>query len=53
MLQQILREGIDRVIDVARFNAEVDREKKDAAYLDGVRQRVHATLAPLLTDIRK
>jgi hypothetical protein len=39
-LQNILEEAIDRVIDVDAFNAEVEREKRDAAYLDGVRKVV-------------
>jgi hypothetical protein len=43
-LQDILREAIDAIIDMAAFNAEVAAEKRDAAHLDEVRQRVHDTL---------
>lgn len=39
-LQEMLTEAIDRVIDVKAFNTEVEREKTDAAYLDGVRRVV-------------
>jgi hypothetical protein len=44
-LQELLEGAIDRVIDTAAFNAEVDAEKRDAAYLEAVRQRVHGALA--------
>jgi ParB-like chromosome segregation protein Spo0J len=43
-LQAELRQAIDSVIDRAAFNAELDREKHDAAYLAGVRATVHKTL---------
>jgi hypothetical protein len=43
-LQQLLRNGIDSVLDVDRFNAELDTEKRDAAYLEGVRRRVNHLL---------
>jgi hypothetical protein len=43
-LQAELRQAIDAVIDRAAFNAELDREKQDAAYLAGVRATVHKTL---------
>lgn len=43
-LQDELRRAIDAVIDVPAFNAELDREKQDAAYLSGVRTTVHKTL---------
>ena len=46
-LQQYLRDAIDSVIDVDAYNAEVAREKQDAAYLDTVRQRAHAVLGNL------
>jgi hypothetical protein len=49
-LQQYLRDAIDQVLDVDAFNAEVDSEKKDAAFLDGVRRRAHAMLGELGTD---
>ena len=44
VLQGILRKAIESVLDIQAFNAEIDREKHDAAFLDGVRQRVHAEL---------
>jgi hypothetical protein len=47
-LQRILREQIDSVIDVDRFNAELNTEKADAAYLDSVRRRVHDALGPIM-----
>lgn len=43
-LQTILRNAIDAVIDTKAFNAEVEAEKRDAAYLDGVRRQVHEYL---------
>jgi hypothetical protein len=43
-LQAILRDAIDAVLDVAAFNAEVEAEKRDAAYLEGVRKTVHEML---------
>ena len=39
ILQQELREAIDSVLDVDAFNAEVDREEEDAAWLECVRRR--------------
>lgn len=46
-LQDELRRAIDAVIDVPAFNAELDREKQDAAYLSGVRTTVHKMLQGL------
>ncbi len=46
-LQSILREAINRIIDVNLFNSEVDQEKKDSVFLDGVRRRVHQAIGPL------
>lgn len=46
-LQDELRRAIDAAIDVPAFNAELDREKQDAAYLSGVRTTVHKTLRGL------
>jgi hypothetical protein len=43
-LQEIMRQAIDAVIDLDAFNAEVQREKTDAARLDGVRRMVHEVL---------
>jgi hypothetical protein len=49
-LQQLLRDAIDKVLDVDDFNAEVDAEKRDAANLDQVRRRVHTLLGDLDLD---
>jgi hypothetical protein len=46
-LQQILRDAIDSVLDVEAYNAEIDAEKRDAAYLDQVRRQVHSLLQGL------
>jgi hypothetical protein len=43
-LQDVLREAVDSVIDVEAFNAELDAEKSDAAWLEGVRNTVHEAL---------
>jgi ParB-like chromosome segregation protein Spo0J len=43
-LQTILEEAIDSVIDIDAFNAEVDREKEDAVYLESVLRTVKKTL---------
>jgi hypothetical protein len=43
-LESLLTTAIDSVIDVEKFNAELDAEKADAAFLDTVRQRVHLAL---------
>lgn len=43
-LQRVVQVGIDEVLDVPAFNAELDAEKNEAAYLDGLRQRVHLAL---------
>ena len=39
-LQSILIQAIDDVIDVEKFNAEIDAEKADAAHLDTIRQKM-------------
>jgi hypothetical protein len=43
-MQKLLRDAIDSVIDVESFNVEGDREKEDAAFLEGVRRIVKKTL---------
>lgn len=43
-LQTILRNAIDSVIDRKAFNAEIENEKQDAAYLDGVRRQLLARI---------
>jgi hypothetical protein len=49
-LKDLLRATIDDVINVDAYNAEVDAERNDAAYLEGVRGKVHAQLAGLDFD---
>ncbi len=38
-LQRLLREAINSVIDLDAFNREIDAEKRDAAFLEGVRRQ--------------
>ena len=47
VLQQSLRDAIDAVLDLDAYNAEIDREKQDAAFLDTVRRQAHAVLGDL------
>ena len=49
-LQEFLRDAIDSVIDHAAFNAELDAEKQDAAYLQEVRIRVQGAISDLPSD---
>jgi len=51
-LQELLEDAIDRVIDKAAFNAELDAEKSDAAFLSHVRRRVRAVLAECTNEER-
>lgn len=44
LLQQALREVLDRVIDVEAFNTEIDAEKQDAARLAGLRQQIQSMM---------
>jgi hypothetical protein len=46
-LQQYLRDKIDAVLDPDALNAEVEREKQEAAYLDVLRRRTFEALGPL------
>ncbi len=43
-LQEELTTAIDAVMNLELFNRELDTEKKDAAYLDGLRRRAHLAL---------
>jgi hypothetical protein len=43
----MLRRAIESVIDNDAFLAEVEQEKRDAAYLDGVRKIVKKTLGEI------
>ncbi len=47
-LQQILRETIDKVLDLAAFNAEIDKEKKDALHLKALRSRIKQNLGDIV-----
>jgi hypothetical protein len=46
-LQEVLTDAIDSVIDTAAFNAELEREKEDSVWLNGVRRTVHEALRSL------
>jgi hypothetical protein len=48
-LQRLLREAIDSVLDVDAFNRKIDLEKQDAASLDMLRRRAHASIGRLGT----
>jgi hypothetical protein len=39
-LQRLVTETIDAVIDREAFNHELDAERQDAAFLEGVRRRM-------------
>ncbi|MBP60393.1 MAG: chromosome partitioning protein ParB [Planctomycetaceae bacterium] len=49
-LQDALTEAIDGVIDLELFNGELDAEKNDATFLQGVRNTVTETLKELKID---
>jgi hypothetical protein len=46
-LQVMLRRVIESVLDMRLFRAEQDKEREDAARLDGIRRTVHDMLASL------
>ena len=46
-LQTVLTRAIDSVIDVEALNAEVDHEREDSVWLNGVRRTVHEALRSL------
>jgi hypothetical protein len=50
-LQAMLAEAIDAVIDTEAFNAELDAEKADAAWLEGTRRTVHKALQGVFDGI--
>ena len=50
VLQPILRKAIDSVMDIEAFNSEIDKEKQDAAFLDGARRAVHGVLGEMDFD---
>lgn len=43
--QRLLREALDAVIDTDAFNRELEAERAEAVFLEGVRQRVRRALA--------
>jgi hypothetical protein len=43
-LARILTEALDSIIDVEAFNAELEQEKTDSAFLEGVRRTVYESL---------
>ena len=47
-LESILTQAIDDVIDVEKFNAELDAEKTDAAFLEALRRRAMSALAGIV-----
>ncbi len=49
-LQQLLREALDAVIDHEAFQAEIEAERSEAAFLAGMRQRVQRALANDIVD---
>jgi hypothetical protein len=46
-LQNLLRNAIDSVIDVDAYNAEIEHEKQDEAFLATTRRQAHAVLGDL------
>jgi hypothetical protein len=50
-LQEIVREGINSVLDVDAFNAEVDAEKRDWARLDAIRRVLSERLGDAASDL--
>jgi hypothetical protein len=47
-LQDILRDAIESVIDIDRFNEEVDREQEEAVKLAAIRQQVYHYLEGII-----
>jgi hypothetical protein len=47
VLQELLTTAIDSVIDTDAFNQELDQEKRDATFLEGVRRMVQDVLSEL------
>ena len=44
-LQRVVQEAIDSVLDIEAFNAEIDAEREDAAWLQGIRETVKSRFA--------
>jgi hypothetical protein len=49
-LQDLLTDAIDSVLGVDRFNDELDAERENAAFIEGVRQTVQKELLSKLGD---
>lgn len=49
-LQQIVSDAIDSVLDVPAFNAQIDDERNDAAFLQGVRNHAKNQLTGVLGE---
>ena len=49
-LQNFVRTAIESVMDIDLLNKEIDSERDDAAFLEGVRRRVHASLREVVSD---
>lgn len=43
-LRELVEQSVDGLIDIDLFNAEVDTERSDAVYLEGMRRLVHSAL---------
>jgi hypothetical protein len=50
LLQQVVREAIESVIDRDAYTAEINAERKDAAFLEGVRRTVADSLKSIDLD---
>jgi hypothetical protein len=50
VLQQYLRDAIRSVLDMAAFNAEIDREKQEAAQLTALRRRLSGIITEAMGE---
>ena len=50
LLQQYLRDAINSVLDLKAFNAEIDREKQEAAKLDSLRRRLSGIISEAMGE---
>jgi hypothetical protein len=49
-LQGLVRDGLQKVMDIDRLNAALQREKQDAVFLDSCRQRAMAALRDVVQE---
>jgi hypothetical protein len=49
-MQAILRRSIEKVLDVAAYHAEQDKERRDCGEIDRLRRQVKAALGPTLSS---